>query len=1013
MLAVATLGVLGTGTARAEGHRHFRLAAASTGLRPAGTLAGAASEQTPQFAAPVLPQPRTDTNYTGNFIVDSTDNPGGQNTLVAGDTITVTNGSTYVGQYHTGVFTQNGGIFNSGGLTIGIGYGSNGTFNLNGGTLVANVIYGGFSTNSTSILNLNGGTLQATSSTDFIQGLTAVNVQAGGARIDSNGLMINIQQSFLHASALGGTLDGGLIKLGANSLMLSGTNTYTGPTTLAAGTLTVNAQGALGSTNVINFNGGTLQYSLFNQTDYSSRFSTAANQVYSIDTNGQNVTFYSGLSSAGGSPTKLGSGTLALYGNNSYTGNTTFAGGIVSAYAAGSLGTTGTLSFSGGTLQYGTANQADYSGRFSTAANQAYSIDTNGQNVVFAAGLTSSGGTLTKLGTGSLTLNGTNTYTGGTVIGAGTLEFGSSGALPATGTVQVNSGATLAVPTSVYSTSARLDGVRFAGNITFNSGSSFGIDTGTSAADFTYGTALSGAVGLTKLGTGTGALILSGANTYTGTTTVSAGTLTIPPGASLSPGYGTIVVGAGATFNVAGTINGSGDLTADGTKSGAATVTINNGANVSLSGSRIVLGVTGPANLTQAAGTSIATNSIQLGVNAGGVGTFTQNGGTTSLVTGGSSGQGAGNLQLGITTGSQGAYVLNAGSFSAGTEDIGLYGGVGTFTQNGGTHTVTAALNIGSASTYNLNGGTLQTPGVASSGSAATFSFNGGTLRASTNNAALFEGVSVVQVRGGTNSQGSPYGGAAIDTNGYSVTVGQALVHSTVSGDSATDGGLSKLGAGTLILTAANTYTGTTNVGGGMLQLSNTSGSATGTGLVEVYSGGTLAGTGTTAGNVVAESGGTISPGVAGSGRLNLGSHLVLEGGSTLSIDLGGIVAGTGYDQVNLGTAIALNGGNLSVQTTNGFKLTLGQKFFIVDTNGSPSNPGTFGNAPLGVYTDAAGDRFTVNYLDYDPANGDGVFNDVSLTVLSVVPEPGTWSLLGLGAASLLGTRLRRRARFG
>ena len=51
-----------------------------------------------------------------------------------------------------------------------------------------------------------------------------------------------------------------------------------------------------------------------------------------------------------------------------------------------------------GTLQYSAGNQTDYSGRFSTANNQAYNVDTNGQNVTFATKLTSSGGSLTKLG---------------------------------------------------------------------------------------------------------------------------------------------------------------------------------------------------------------------------------------------------------------------------------------------------------------------------------------------------------------------------------------------------------------------------------------------------------------------------------------------------------------------------------------------------------------------------------------------------------------------------------------
>jgi autotransporter-associated beta strand protein len=92
--------------------------------------------------------------------------------------------------------------------------------------------------------------------------------------------------------------------------------------------------------------------------------------------------------------TKTGTGTMTLTGTNSYTGGTTLQQGILNLGNAGALGTAGTLSFTGGTLQYSASNQTDYSSRFSTAANQAYRIDTNGQNVGFASGLASLGGSL-------------------------------------------------------------------------------------------------------------------------------------------------------------------------------------------------------------------------------------------------------------------------------------------------------------------------------------------------------------------------------------------------------------------------------------------------------------------------------------------------------------------------------------------------------------------------------------------------------------------------------------------
>jgi autotransporter-associated beta strand protein len=117
--------------------------------------------------------------------------------------------------------------------------------------------------------------------------------------------------------------------------------------------------------------------------------------------------------------------------------------------------------------------------------------------------------------------------------------------------------------------------------------------------------------------------------------------------------------------------------------------------------------------------------------------------------------------------------------------------------------------------TFNLNGGTLSVSGITSANSAGTrmFNFNGGTLRATSANP------SFMNLGAGNVAANVRNGGAFMDTAGFNVVMAQALQHSPIGGDSATDGGLTKLGYGTLTLNGANTYTGPTKVNAGTLEL--------------------------------------------------------------------------------------------------------------------------------------------------------------------------------------------------
>ncbi len=98
---------------------------------------------------------------------------------------------------------------------------------------------------------------------------------------------------------------------------------------ITAGVLALGSAGALGTSGTIAFKGGTLQYSSANNIDYSSRFSTAATQSFRIDTNGQDVTFATGLVSSGGELVKFGLGTLTLQQASSFSEGAIIAGGIL------------------------------------------------------------------------------------------------------------------------------------------------------------------------------------------------------------------------------------------------------------------------------------------------------------------------------------------------------------------------------------------------------------------------------------------------------------------------------------------------------------------------------------------------------------------------------------------------------------------------------------------------------------------------------------------------------------
>jgi autotransporter-associated beta strand protein len=297
-------------------------------------------------------------------------------------------------------------------------------------------------------------------------------------------LLVNSNSSTTNFTTLGSTYTGGnggtlswttLTNRSVNSLTIDTTNNFgtidLGPST---NTLSITAQAIL-------FKGPN------DETLTGGKLGAAASEVIIHQTGTGVLTVDSLISATTGSLTVDGTGTTVLNAANAYTGVTSINGGVLSLGSAETAGTSGplgkqaanaagTIFFSGGTLQYSAANNFDYSGRFSTAANQQISIDTNGQNVTFATALASSGGSLTKMGNGSLNLSGGNTYTGATNVNAGTLIV--SGSLSGTTFVNVSSSATLATGTSGTIATAVGGNVNIAGNLA-PGGRTIGSDVGT------------------------------------------------------------------------------------------------------------------------------------------------------------------------------------------------------------------------------------------------------------------------------------------------------------------------------------------------------------------------------------------------------------------------------------------------------------------------------------------------------------------------------------------------------
>ena len=614
------------------------------------------------------------------------------NNLVLGNNTTGKTSSAIVDITEGDLINQaTGGALRYGPGTADAGTICTGTVNLDGGTLTIARVFQGTEENGGSInstFNFNGGTLKvltgSTSATDFLAGLDAANVKAGGAIIDTNGVNTAIDQDLQEDAVSTG---GGLIKQGAGILTLSGTNTYTGTTEINIGRLdivgslvsdvfvaenaAVGGEGsALGS---ITFEPEAITTLAFNPS--TSGALTAA----SIDTTDATVTVYPT------SPPAAGETYLVL------TNTAGFTGSPAPTYKVASRGT---LSFSGNNLNLtaaapksliwkgeddtnptfwdiDTTSNWDSSGPEKFYNNDAVTFNDSatGTDIIIQSvpvspasmtfnhstnDFTISGGTITgtsglqKSGTGTLTLSSINTFTGGTTINndAGTVIAISNATETGlgTGAISIGTGSTLQFNTSAGIGNTIAEAITGSGLLKINfAASGAAVGSTLNVGGFTGTIQLSTPGGTrdkwdaNNLGTIHSALIIdSGTQLYP-----SAGTTTFTNGIT--------VQGIGNNEN-RGAIRLVGILGGNITLAGDTTIGNSNG---SLTGN-ITSGLAGTQVLSM--GTTSATGTANLsGAIGGGTGTIalTTVRGTTTL-----SGTAA-NTYTGLTTISGGGLTLN------------------------------------------------------------------------------------------------------------------------------------------------------------------------------------------------------------------------------------------------------------------------------------------------------------------------------------------------------------------
>lgn len=794
-------------------------------------------------------------------------------------------------------------------------------------------------------------------------------------------------------------------QIGTGKTTLISNNTYTGGTTITAGTLQIGNGGTSGSIsgNVLN--------------DAVLAFNRSNNYTFSGDISGA------------GSLSKLGAGTLTLSGNNSFSGGVTVESGTL-RLASNTAAGTGTITTTGSVIDY--ADGVTISNPININSNTTQlQVLTGSAEQSGVIGETSGPRPLEKIGVGALELSGTNTYTGTTTLSEGTLVIGNNSAL-GTGNLVIADGTTLATDgnprritnnivvngdfnvfpdgTLVIVSAFELDG-----NMNLNGGNR--IITNTSDfSNFQFGQVNLGGVisngGLTLSDNGSapGDNVVffrfdgASANTYTGDTVVGENvSLVLDKSDNVTSIAGNVSVGTEAVLVVSRQ-----EQIAD-----TSTVTLNGTGRLQLGISTDVTETLGSLN-DDGGGSA----TVDLSDNSTGSTLRVASGDFSGIISGGLAGgislekYGSGILVLSGSNDYLGKTSIIGGTLSIGSGDN---LGAGDLILNNGALLVTGATAIDNA--IEISGGV----GLVSNDHAVTLQGNltgsGGFIKQGSDILTLagdnsgFSGTTTIDQGTLSITDSSNLGsGDLIFDDGALLVTGPAVINNnitlntdrtglisndeavTLNGVISGDGSLIKQGSNALVLTETNTYTGTTTVNGGLLVINGT--------LLNsdvIVNTATLGGTGTIQGNLTVNNGGFLAPGNS-PGLLTVGS-LNLMTGSTSLFQIQGLAPGTEYDQIRVNGSASL-AGTLQLEFGGGYVPHNGDSFTLIDTD----NPitGNFDSIinPLGnaiVYTTSITDDyvFTINAVQTAFANFATTPNQRALTTV-LDDEFGAPGLLNL-----------------